>query len=114
MATIHFRKRVRSYSASPTDRTPNPTVSNEYIPDDLRNPDSHQRTFLLDAAQKYPEILEAIEIKVAPLTDAAVSKGLRLQDHATPVYHMLHYFGDDPKIPRKYEAEWSKFVIASI
>ena len=103
---MRFRKRAWSSSASQTDLTPNMTVKYEYILDNFRNLDSHtQRTFLLDAAQKYPEILEAIQTKVAPLADAAVNKGLRLQDHATPVHHMLHYFGDDPKIPRKYEAE---------
>lgn len=115
MAARRTRKRARSSSPSQTDPPPNPPVSDEYILSRLGILNSHaQRHLLLDAARNHPEILEAIETNAAPLQDAAVSKGRRLQDHAIPVYYLLHYFGDDPKMPGKYEAVRLRSVMASI
>ncbi len=108
-------KRARSSSPSETDHPPNPPVSDEYIVNHLRALDSNAcRSLLLEAAREHPEILEAIETRAAPLVEAAISKGLRFHDHASSVYYMLHYFGDNPKIPEKYDIRRERYVTSEI
>ena len=97
------RKRARPSSTSESEPPLNPLVSDEYIFRHVLALDSEaQESLLVDAARKHPEVLEAIERKAVSSADVALNEGLRLQFYSDNVYYMLHYFGDNPIIPAKF------------